>query len=114
MLIIDDVWKTVKHINYGKDEKTMISMEPHCDINHHGSAGSMEADELIECFQVTEKDRKLRYINYLGDGDSKLFLKISKPDIYPQKQVRKLECDGHIQKRLSSRLRTTKLFCHCN
>ena len=68
----------------------------------------MEADGLIECFQVSEKDRKLRCINYLGDGDSKLFLEKSKLDIYPQKQVKKLECVGHMQKRLGGRLRKLK------
>ena len=50
----------------------------------------MEADGLIECLQVSEKDRKLRHINCLGDGDSKSFLEVSKLDIYPQKQVKKL------------------------
>ena len=68
----------------------------------------MEADGLIECFQVSEKDRKLRCINYLGDGDSKSFLEKSKLDIYPQKQVKKLECVGHMQKRLGGRLRKLK------
>ena len=58
----------------------------------------MEANRLIECFQVSEKDRNLRYINYLGDGDSKSFLEISKLDIYPQEQVKKLECVDYTQK----------------
>ena len=68
--------------------------ELNCVINHHGSSGSKEVDGLIECFQGPEKDRKLRYIDYLGNGDSKSFLEISKLDIYPQKQVKKLECVG--------------------
>ena len=58
----------------------------------------MEANGLIECFQVSEKDRNLRYINYLGDGDSKSFLEISKLDIHPQEQVKKLECVDYTQK----------------
>ena len=66
-------------------EQFISTHEPNCDINHQGSAGSVEAAGLIECFQVSEKDRKLRYINYLGDGDSKSFSEISKLDIYPQK-----------------------------
>ena len=49
-------------------EEFISTHELNCDINDHGSAGSVEADGLIECFQVSEKDRKLRYINYLGDG----------------------------------------------
>ena len=89
-------------------EEFISTHELNCDINHHGSASSMEADGLIECFQVSEKDRKIRYINYLCDGDSKSFLEISKLNIYPQKQVKKLECVGHIQKRLDSRLRKLK------
>ena len=68
----------------------------------------MEADGLIECLQVSEKDRRLRFINYLGDGDSKSFKKMSKLNIHPQKQVKKLECVGQIQKRMSSRLRKLK------
>ena len=36
---------------------------------------------FIECFQVSEKDREMRYINYLGDGGSKSSLEISKLDI---------------------------------
>ena len=47
-----------------------------CNVNHHESGGSMGADGLIEYFQVSEKDREPRYINYLG-GDSKSFLEIS-------------------------------------
>ena len=102
VLIIEYVRKTVEHVNRGKDEKTLTSMknsfklihELNCVINHHGSPGSKEVDGLTECFQGPEKDRKLRYIDYLGNGDSKSFLEISKLDIYPQKQVKKLECVG--------------------
>ena len=89
-------------------EQLISAHEPNCDINHQGSAGLMEAAGLIECFQVSEKDRKLRNINYLGDGDSEFFSEISKLDIYPQNQIQKLECVDHIQKRLVSRLRKLK------
>ena len=51
------------------DEEFISTHEPNCDINHYEPAGSLEADGLIECFKVSEKDRNLRYINYLGDGD---------------------------------------------
>ena len=65
----------------------------------------MEAGGLIECFKVSKKDRNLRCNNYLGYGDSKSFLVILKLDIYPQKQVEKLQCVGKIQKQLGNRLR---------
>ena len=92
----------------GEYEEFISAHELNFDTNHHRSAGSVEDDELIKCLKVTEKNRKLRYINYLGDGDSKSFLEISKLDIYPQKQVRKLECVDHIQKWLGSRMRKLK------
>ena len=56
---------------------------PNCDINHHGSAVSKKAARLTDR-KLSEKDRKLRYVNYLGDGDSKSFLEISELDIYPK------------------------------
>ena len=55
----------------------------------------MEADGLIECFQVSEKYRTQRNINYLGNGDSKLFLQLSKLNIYPQKHVKTRMCWSH-------------------
>ena len=92
----------------GEYEEFISAHELNFDTNHHRPAGSVDDDELIKCLKVTEKNRKLRYINYLGNGDSKSFLEISKLDIYPQKQVKKLECVGHIQKRLGSRMRKLK------
>ena len=49
-------------------EQFISTHEPNCDINHQGSLGSMEAAGLIECFQVSEKDRKLRYIKYISSS----------------------------------------------
>ena len=57
-----------------------------------------EVNTLTECFQVPEKDRKLRYMNSLGDGDLKSFLEIPNLGIYAQILVKKLECVGYIQK----------------
>ena len=68
----------------------------------------MDTARPVECLQALEKDRKLKYINYLGDGNSKLFSEISKLDTYSQKTVKKLECIGHIQKRLSIKFRKLK------
>ena len=62
----------------------------------------------MECFQVSEKNRKLRFINYLGDGDSKSLLEISKLDIYRQKQEKRPVYVGHFQEQLRSRLRKLK------
>ena len=72
-----------------------------CLINHTGSAGLMEADGVVECFAESVEKRKLRYVNYLGDGDTKSFSEVVKSDPYPGITVQILECVGNIQKRWS-------------
>ena len=42
-----------------------------CSINHVGSAGSMEASGLKEYFMTSVETNKLRYANYIGDGNSR-------------------------------------------
>ena len=37
-----------------------------CSINHVGSAGSMEAHGLKECFMTSIETNKLQYTNYTG------------------------------------------------
>ena len=84
-------------------------METHnCPINHEGSAGSMEAAGLVDCFINCIENRKLRYTHYIGDGDSKTYNEVLKNDPYPGIVVEKLECVGHIRKLLGSRLRNLK------
>ena len=84
-------------------------LESHkCLINHTGSAGSMEAAGLVDCFMSSAETRKLRYTHYVGDGDSKAYLDIVKNDPYPGTVVEKLECVGHIQKRVGNRLRNLR------
>ena len=60
----------------------------------------------------SEDDRKLRYINYIGGGDSKSYSDVvAHDDLYHGKEVKKLECVGHtpyLQKRLGARLRKLK------
>mgnify|MGYP000371403211 CR=1 FL=1 len=80
-----------------------------CVKNHEGKSGSMEAEGAKEIFQRSLGDRGVRYVKYLGDGDSKAYKTVcdSKPygdDI----QVEKLECVGHIQKRMGTKLRKIK------
>ena len=38
--------------------------------------------------------------NYTGDGNSSAFKKVHESNPYPGKPVEKLECVGHIQKRV--------------
>ena len=68
-----------------------------CLINHTGSAGSMETAGLVDCFMSSAETRELPYTDCIGDGDSKVYLDIVKNDSV----VEKLECVGHIQKRVT-------------
>ena len=54
---------------------------------------------LVECGSI---QNRLRYTTFLGDGDSKSFSAVSQEVSYP---VAKIDCVGHVQKRLGTRLR---------
>ena len=77
------------------------------NLNHTKSSGAMESAGAVEIFQRSVDKNKLVYNEYLGDGDTSSFKDVvtSKPyekyDIDPIK----LECIGHVQKRLGTRLR---------
>lgn len=77
-----------------------------CQANYTGSAGGMEAVGLYRMFERAERSRGLKYVDFYGDGDSKSHAAIK--DIYGPNSVRKLECIGHVQKRVGCRLRKLK------
>ena len=76
-----------------------------CQVNHFGSAGSMEAAGAQEIFHSSIQKYNLRYTKYLGDGDSSSFSNVVKSKSYGNCIIEKLECIGHYQKRVGSRLR---------
>lgn len=39
-----------------------------CPINHKGSVGSMEVAGMIKMFGRSEREKKLGYTTYIGDG----------------------------------------------
>ncbi|GFV02293.1 uncharacterized protein TNCV_528641 [Trichonephila clavipes] len=65
----------------------------------------MECRGVLSIFQRSETSRKACYTQYLGDGDSKGFLTIKEAKVYGDTEVEKLECVGHVQKRMGTRLR---------
>lgn len=77
-----------------------------CQLNHVGSAGAMEVTGAKQIFSRSIAKHGLRYNQYLGDGDSKGFSSITKT--YEGIEVEKLECVGHVQKRVGNRLRNLK------
>lgn len=60
----------------------------------------MEVDAMLEIFQRSEERYRVRYRNYVDDGDAKIFKTTA--DIIPYGegfQVAKSECIGHVEKR---------------
>lgn len=90
-----DVWKA-KHENQ-------------CLNNHTGSAGKMEMVGMVRIFERSEMTRNVKYVGYIGDGDAKTFQAIINSKPYGSEiTVSKIECVGHIQKRMGTRLRKLK------
>ncbi|GBM10811.1 hypothetical protein AVEN_183-1 [Araneus ventricosus] len=80
-----------------------------CTKNHIGSSVQMEGDGMIKLFQRSKNERGVRYLNYIGDGDSRTFLSISECHPYSENvPLSKLECVRHVQKQMGSRLRKLK------
>lgn len=79
-----------------------------CQKNYEGYSGGMESEGASRMFHRSISTRKVRYAKYLGDGDSKGFLKISESNVYKELTVEKLECIGHVQKRMGARLRNLR------
>ncbi|XP_070179258.1 uncharacterized protein [Littorina saxatilis] len=80
--------------------------EGKCQKNHTGSAGSMEPEGAERIFRRSEEKHGLRYTHYLGDGDSKSYSRIKNadPPVYDGVEIAKLECCGHVQKRMGRQL----------
>lgn len=80
-----------------------------CFINHDGSADKMEVDSIQEMFVRSEEKLGVKYVNYIGDGDSKTYKCILDLNPYDDEcPVIKSECIGHVEKRMGTWLRKMK------
>ncbi|GFV07903.1 uncharacterized protein TNCV_4506381 [Trichonephila clavipes] len=70
----------------------------------------MEVDGMLRIFNRSEKFHNLKYSNYIGDGDTKTFNALSenKP-CGDDRFIQKIECVGHVPKRMGTRFRKLKL-----
>ena len=83
--------------------------EHDCNINYEGYSGGMETAGVVAIFSRSVNRYAVKYMNYLGDGDSKGFLTVKELNVYGNDTViNKLECVGHVQKRMGTRLRKFK------
>ena len=77
-----------------------------CSANHTETSGNMEVSSIVEMFKHSIVKYGLRYVNYIGDGDSKTYSGILKAQPYGEDFfVNKKECVGYVQKRMGTRLR---------
>ena len=90
----------------GTPEYTDWQKKHKCSINHVSSSGQMESDVAVEFFGRSVEKFNLRNMKYIGDGDTGSFSKVMQSQPYGREAIpEKLECVGHVQKRLGSRLR---------
>ena len=69
----------------------------------------MEDDAIIEMLCRSVQKHGVKYVKYIGDGDTKTFKGILDMDPYDgDPVVEKKECVGHFQKRMRARLRKAK------
>ncbi|GFW82244.1 uncharacterized protein TNCV_3817251 [Trichonephila clavipes] len=69
----------------------------------------METVGMVRIFQHSLSHRSVRYTSYIENGDSKTFSSITASNPYGEDiTVSKIECVGHVQKRMGSRLRKLK------
>lgn len=77
-----------------------------CIAYYAGTSGGMEVAGIRDIFMRSQENYGICYKYYLGDGNSKGFGVIGSENPYGNDlQVQKLECVGHVQKRMGSRLR---------
>ncbi|GFU61754.1 uncharacterized protein TNCV_4612311 [Trichonephila clavipes] len=100
-----------KGVNFGiKYNKWQRAHKISCRKNYSGSAGKMEVDGMLRIFSRSEKLHNLKYSNYIGDGDTKTFNALSENKPYGDGHlIQKIECVGHVQKRMGTRFRKLKL-----
>jgi hypothetical protein len=76
--------------------------------NHEGSSGSMEGHGIRNIFNRSIEKYDIRYVKYLGDGDSNSFDSIVANSPYGNTKIEKLEYVNQVMKRMGGRLRNLK------
>ena len=80
-----------------------------CTSNFKGSSGAMEPAGLVSMYNRSIDKHGLLYTSLYCDGDSKSHDRVK--DTYKEKyskEVKRLQCVGHVQKRLGTALRKLK------
>ena len=81
-------------------------LEHECDINFAGSSPAMESEGAVVLWERSVERHNLRYKWMVSDGDSKAFNSVE--NVYGEIKVEKLDCVGHVQKRMGKHLLNLK------
>lgn len=84
-----------------------------CYRNWDESAPGMEADMVVEGFNMSESMHGVRYLKFVADGDSRVFAKI-KQNVKYGPLVKKLECTNHVLKNYGKHLYKIKADTQIN
>ena len=68
-----------------------------CFLNWNGSSSAMETDIIVDGFRKCEEQHGLRYIEFIGDGDSSVYPNLIS-NIPWGYAIKKLECANHAVK----------------
>jgi len=85
-----------------------LSHKDQCQANYSGSSPGMDAKGAVTLWSRSLQ-HGLRYLTFIGDGDSKAFDSVTEAKPYGEKYpIQKSDCIGHIQKRMGTGLRNKK------
>ncbi|XP_041988658.1 uncharacterized protein LOC121740029 [Aricia agestis] len=85
-------------------EKTNEPVPEHtCFRNYEGPSTGMESTILIEGFQKSQEMHGIKYLQFVGDGDSSVFAQLREKVSYGQ-QIKKIECKNHVIKNYTGAL----------
>ncbi|XP_032242112.1 uncharacterized protein LOC116620586 [Nematostella vectensis] len=84
------------------------SHAPNCTANFNKSSKAMESAGAVDMWNRSVTTNKLQYTEFVGDGDCSSFKDVSNSRPYGAVNITKVECVGHIQKRMGGRLRRLK------
>jgi hypothetical protein len=83
--------------------------DENCSANYQGSSGGMEGAGANAIFCRSQEKYNVRYVKYLGDGDTNSFAGVVESKPYGSDcEIQKLECVNHVSKRMGARLRTLR------
>ena len=93
-----------------KDEhgQWMTDHAQSCSVTTQRSSPGMESEAARTLWVRSEERCHLKYLTFIGDGDSKGFNEVCQANPYGDEKVQKEECVGHVQKRLGKALRDLK------